>query len=383
MRSSSTELETFPIAAARDQRGQRDRAAAGQRRVDRLRRARRRRSRAAQLRRRRDGQVRPGRRARASSSSSARPRRRCRTSTRRRRRSDALMPGPEIQAAAIATALAGFPLRDRRRLVNWLLVIVLAAVAPLVALRLGILAVRGDRRWPRSPALLVGAQLLFNAGTIVYVVYAVRRRRRSRSCHGGDPRPDRGVRARAGARRVRALRARGGRRPGAGRRRRRAPRRRAAARATVMFSDLRGFTSFSETLEPEQVIESLNMYLTEMSEAILDHGGTLVAYMGDGIMAVFGAPLKQDDHADRALEAARDMLAGWRSSTAGCARRASTRRLQDGHRAQQRAGDVRQRRLRATARVHGARRHDEHRGAAGGHDQGHAAPALHRRHDAS
>jgi adenylate cyclase len=75
-----------------------------------------------------------------------------------------------------------------------------------------------------------------------------------------------------------------------------------------MFSDLRGFTSFSETLEPEQVIEALNMYLTEMSEAILDHGGTLVAYMGDGIMAVFGAPLKQDDHADRALEAARDML---------------------------------------------------------------------------
>ena len=46
-----------------------------------------------------------------------------------------------------------------------------------------------------------------------------------------------------------------------------------------------------------------------MSEAILDHGGTLVAYMGDGIMAVFGAPLEQDDHADRALAAARDMLA--------------------------------------------------------------------------
>ena len=79
--------------------------------------------------------------------------------------------------------------------------------------------------------------------------------------------------------------------------------------ATVMFSDLRGFTSFSETLEPERVIESLNRYLTEMSEAILDHGGTLVAYMGDGIMAVFGAPLKQEDHADRALEAAREMLA--------------------------------------------------------------------------
>jgi adenylate cyclase len=75
-----------------------------------------------------------------------------------------------------------------------------------------------------------------------------------------------------------------------------------------MFSDLRGFTSFAETLQPEQVIDALNRYLTAMSEAILNHGGTLVAYMGDGIMAVFGAPLKQDDHADRALAAARDML---------------------------------------------------------------------------
>src|SRR3712207_4677246 len=45
-----------------------------------------------------------------------------------------------------------------------------------------------------------------------------------------------------------------------------------------------------------------------MSEAILNHGGTLVAYMGDGIMAVFGAPVEQPDHADRALAASRDML---------------------------------------------------------------------------
>ena len=79
--------------------------------------------------------------------------------------------------------------------------------------------------------------------------------------------------------------------------------------ATVMFTDLRGFTSFAESLTPEQVIEVLNRYLTAMSDAILDHGGTLVAYMGDGIMAVFGAPIDQDDHADRALAAAREMLA--------------------------------------------------------------------------
>ena len=52
----------------------------------------------------------------------------------------------------------------------------------------------------------------------------------------------------------------------------------------------------------------LNRYLTAMSDAILDHGGTLVAYMGDGIMAVFGAPVASTDHADRALAAARAML---------------------------------------------------------------------------
>jgi adenylate cyclase len=56
------------------------------------------------------------------------------------------------------------------------------------------------------------------------------------------------------------------------------------------------------------VIEVLNHYLSEMSDAILDNGGTLVAYMGDGIFAVFGAPLEQPDHADRALRTAREML---------------------------------------------------------------------------
>ena len=60
------------------------------------------------------------------------------------------------------------------------------------------------------------------------------------------------------------------------------------SRGSVLFSDLRGFTSYSESCPPERVIEVLNAYLTEMSDAILDHGGTLISYMGDGIMAVFG-----------------------------------------------------------------------------------------------
>ena len=79
--------------------------------------------------------------------------------------------------------------------------------------------------------------------------------------------------------------------------------------ATVMFSDMRGFTSFAETLDPERVITILNRYLTVMVDDAIDpHGGTLVAYMGDGIMAVFGAPLESTDHADRALAAARAKL---------------------------------------------------------------------------
>jgi adenylate cyclase len=77
---------------------------------------------------------------------------------------------------------------------------------------------------------------------------------------------------------------------------------------TVMFSDLRGFTSMAESLRPDQVIDVLNHYLSEMSDAIMDHGGTLVAYMGDGIMAVFGAPIEQQDHADRAVAAAEEMI---------------------------------------------------------------------------
>jgi adenylate cyclase len=77
---------------------------------------------------------------------------------------------------------------------------------------------------------------------------------------------------------------------------------------TALFTDIRGFTSFAESRPPDQVIEVLNRFFAEMSDAILDNGGTLVAYLGDGLLAVFGAPIECDDHADRALAAAREML---------------------------------------------------------------------------
>ena len=78
--------------------------------------------------------------------------------------------------------------------------------------------------------------------------------------------------------------------------------------ATVLFSDLRGFTTFSEGREPDVVLGLLNRYLAEMSDVIMSHGGTVVGYLGDGIIAVFGAPLADADHADHALAAAREML---------------------------------------------------------------------------
>ena len=77
---------------------------------------------------------------------------------------------------------------------------------------------------------------------------------------------------------------------------------------TVVFTDLRGFTAFSEARQPELVIEALNKYFDETSESILEHGGTLVAYRGDGFLAAFGAPIAADDHADRALATARDIV---------------------------------------------------------------------------
>ncbi len=73
---------------------------------------------------------------------------------------------------------------------------------------------------------------------------------------------------------------------------------------TIMFSDLAGFTSLSEGLEPEALTALLNDYLTDMTDIILAEGGTLDKYEGDAIMAFWNAPLDQADHAARACRAA-------------------------------------------------------------------------------
>src|SRR4029079_10935083 len=79
-------------------------------------------------------------------------------------------------------------------------------------------------------------------------------------------------------------------------------------RATVMFSDIRGFTTLAESQPPEETIELLNTYYTLMFDAISGHGGIVSHMAGDGLMAIFGAPLPLPDHCDAAVRSALDMI---------------------------------------------------------------------------
>jgi adenylate cyclase len=220
---------------------------------------------------------------------------------------DGFMSGAEIQANAVDTFLRGGPLRATPVAVDVLLAALLAALAPLTAMafprrrllvRAGPLAAGG--------LYVVAAQLAFEGGWIVPLVaplaglavgYAAALAVDYMSASFERERvydlfsrfvPDSVVQdvvARADGARL------GGE----------------LQECTLLFADLRGFTAFSAGHPPDVVIGVVNDYLGEMSDAILDAGGTLIAYMGDGIFAAFGAPIAIDDHADRALAAARRM----------------------------------------------------------------------------
>jgi len=216
------------------------------------------------------------------------------------------MSGPGVQANAIESVLHGLPLRS---LTGWLdvaVILLMGAAVPVASMRLAPALVCGGTV-ALGFAFAIAAQLLFDAGRVVVVTYPLlalalsavgalavqwvteaieRLWVRDLFARFVPENVVDEVLARADGLRLGGVQREG----------------------TVMFTDLRGFTTFAESLAPEQVIDVLNHYLSEMSDAILDHGGTLVAYMGDGIMAVFGAPLEQSDHADRALATAREML---------------------------------------------------------------------------
>jgi adenylate cyclase len=77
---------------------------------------------------------------------------------------------------------------------------------------------------------------------------------------------------------------------------------------TILFCDLKGFTTFSEKLDPAQVAQLLNAYFTLLTDVVFRYDGTVDKYIGDSLMAFFGAPLSQPDHAARACAAALEML---------------------------------------------------------------------------
>ena len=77
---------------------------------------------------------------------------------------------------------------------------------------------------------------------------------------------------------------------------------------TVLFSDIRGFTTVTERGQPEEIVHTLNEYFTRMVELVFQHQGTLDKFVGDMVMALFGAPLDDPDHADHAVETALDMI---------------------------------------------------------------------------
>lgn len=78
-------------------------------------------------------------------------------------------------------------------------------------------------------------------------------------------------------------------------------------RATVMFTDIRGFTRYTEQMAPENVVAMLSDYVDLVTGAVFEHGGSVDKFLGDGVLAVFGAPLAQADHAYKALKAAEEV----------------------------------------------------------------------------
>ena len=84
-------------------------------------------------------------------------------------------------------------------------------------------------------------------------------------------------------------------------------------KATIVFVDIHGFTSISERLDQEEVVEILNAFFSHMTPIIFKNNGTLDKLMGDGMMAIFGAPISSDDDAVRAVRTVIEMITALRA----------------------------------------------------------------------
>ena len=220
---------------------------------------------------------------------------------------DQLMSGPELQANAIWTVLHGYPLQSVPEWIVLALIVAFGFLAPVASLRLRfvttiLLAVTVgvgftvatqaafEQGWVLPFTYPLGALVLSTIGAVgTHYSIAAFERERVRDVFSRFV-PEQVV-SQVLARTDRDLRLGG-----------------VDVVGSLMFTDLRGFTSFSENIEASQAIDVVNVYLEEMTEAVLGNGGTLISYAGDGIMAVFGAPIEQPDHADRALATAKEMI---------------------------------------------------------------------------
>ncbi len=217
------------------------------------------------------------------------------------------LSGPEIQADAIETALAGFPLRGAPGWLDAGLVVFSALLAPAIAASdFGYLGVGAALVWLGVGAVI--AQLAFDGGTVLALMPPLAATFVSGIGVGVvdlvTVRRERAILVTTFARyvprdHVQRVVERAEQQAGLGE----------ELDATVMFCDLRGYTSFAEGRPARELLAALNTYLAQVSDAVMDQGGSVVTFLGDGVMAVFGAPLATEDHATRALAAARGVVA--------------------------------------------------------------------------
>lgn len=215
-----------------------------------------------------------------------------------------LMPGTEIQANLLDTLLKDNPIHRAPLLAHLLLILVVGVAGAWIAGRLRPLrALAGTLGlavlylafsqatfawvdwWVEVVPVIL--PLVVSAGTVISVNYIREERVRHEYARFFSPVVARQIAEDRSGQAIAAKR----------------------RRITVLFSDIRDFTSISEGLTPENVVELLREYFNTMVPIVLKHGGTLDKYVGDAIMALFGAPMAHEDHAASAVRTALEMIA--------------------------------------------------------------------------